>query len=185
MSACYHLCAFALLASPPGSLDLPRASELYAHLAPALRSVAFRLELLDPREHHVLAAPDELGEDLKALQERFQELQAAPPLSECQRFPDRDLVGDLLAFNRQYREELSQRLAVDRVHAQELRAALEETDHLRRVWETVLEARCECYYVVVRRRALQRLRELVGAHAYYSGQLPPHVPLWRLPVADR
>jgi hypothetical protein len=31
----------------------------------------------------------------------------------------------------------------------------------------------------VRRQALKQLRTLIGAEAYYTGQLPPHVPLWR------
>jgi hypothetical protein len=38
---------------------------------------------------------------------------------------------------------------------------------------------------MVRRQALAQLLELIGPHAYYSGTLPPHVPLWRLPVYDR
>jgi hypothetical protein len=36
----------------------------------------------------------------------------------------------------------------------------------------------------VRGQALQELRQLVGARAYYTAQLPPHVPLWRIPIAD-
>jgi hypothetical protein len=185
MSALYYLCAFALLMSPPKILESPRAEERYAPLAPALRSVAMWLEVLDPRETYLLDNPFTFAADLRTLQQRFQELQGAPPVSDCKRFPDREMAGDLLALNRHYREGLCSRLEVDRIHAEELRAALRETDHLHRVWDRVCQTHCECYYVYVRRRALRELRELAGAHAYYTGQLPPHVPLWRLPVADR
>jgi hypothetical protein len=44
----------------------------------------------------------------------------------------------------------------------------------------VRDARCDYYYVTVRRLALKRLRELVGDEAYYAGNLPPCVPIWRL-----
>ena len=180
MTPFHHLCAFALLASPPDSLHLPQAARLYAPLAPALRAVALRLELLDPREvTYVLTDRDEFAENLKLLQERFGELHAAPPLAESKRFPGREQVGDLLAFNRLYRERLHHRLKVDRLHADELEEALRETDHLYRVWDLVRDACCEYYYVTYRRQALHRLREAVGAHAFYTGQLPPHVPLWR------
>ena len=53
-----------------------------------------------------------------------------------------------------------------------------------RVWDKVRDVHCEYHYVTYRRQALQELRELVGPRAYYTGQLPPHVPLWRIPVAD-
>src|SRR5438093_1541624 len=61
----------------------------------------------------------------------------------------------------------------------ELRVALQETDHLYQVWDAVRDARCDYYYVTVRRLALKRLRDLVGEEAYYSSNLPPCVPLWR------
>ena len=61
----------------------------------------------------------------------------------------------------------------------ELRTALQETDHLYYIWDTVRDARCEYYYVTVRRQALKRLRDLLGEEAYYTTKLPPFVPLWR------
>jgi hypothetical protein len=185
MSTYTYLVAFALLATPPDQLELPQAPKLYAPLASSLRGLALDLELLDARElGYVLAEPEDFANDLKLLQGRYQELRAAPPLAECKRFPDRELVGDLLAFNRLYREGLTNRLTLDPVHADELNAALSETDYLYRVWDMVRDARCDYYYVTYRRQALLQLRDLVGAHAFYTGQLPPHVPLWRIPIAD-
>ena len=36
----------------------------------------------------------------------------------------------------------------------------------------------------LRRGALKKLREAVGDEAYYSGHLPPHVPVWRFAQID-
>jgi hypothetical protein len=185
MSTYNCLIAFALLASPPDVLELPEAPKLHPPLAPALRAMALHWELLDPREvGYVLAQADDFAGDLKLLQGRFQELAAAPALAECKRLPSREMAGDLLAFNRTYRDSLTNRLALDMVHADELRAALTETDQLYRIWDMVRDARCEYYYITYRRQALQQLLELVGPQAFYSGQLPPHVPMWRIPIAD-
>ena len=63
-------------------------------------------------------------------------------------------------------------------NAARLRVALQETDRLYQVWDKVRDARCPYYYVTVRRQALKQLRELVGEDSYYSGNLPPCVPLW-------
>jgi hypothetical protein len=179
------LLAFALLTTPPDTLELPQAAKLHGPLASSVRALALHLELLDPREvGYVLAEPDSFATDLKVLQGRYQDLRSAPALVECKRFPDRELVGDFLAFNRLYRDGLNNRLSLDRVHAEELKAAVAETDQLYRVWDMVRDARCEYYYINYRRQALLQLRDLVGAHAFYSGQLPPHVPLWRIPIAD-
>ena len=185
MSTFSYLFALALLATPPDLLELPEAQKLYPALAADLKAVALHMELLDPNElRYVLAERDDFAGDLKLLQGRYKDLCGAPPLLDGKRFPDRETVGDLLAFNRLYRDGLNNRLALDRVNADDLKAALSETDFLYRVWDKVRDARCEYYYVTYRRQALQELRQMVGARAYYTAQLPPHVPLWRIPVAD-
>ena len=184
MSTYSYLFAFALLATPPDRLELPEAAKLYDTLGPDLKAIALHLELLDPRETYVLEEREQFAGDLKLLQERYRDLRAAPPLGDSLRFPEREMVGDLLAFNRLYREGLHNRLNLDRVHSEDLKAALSETDFLYRVWDKVRDVHCEYHYVTYRRQALQELREMVGPRAYYTGQLPPHVPLWRIPIAD-
>jgi hypothetical protein len=149
MSTYSYLFAFALLTTPPDVLELPEAARLHAPLAPTMRAMALHWELLDPREvGYVLSQSDDFAGDLKLLQGRVQDLGDAPAVAECTRFPTREMAGDLLAFNRAYRDGLTNRLTLDR------------------------------------RQALQELRDLVGARAFYSGQLPPHVPLWRIPTVD-
>ena len=92
----------------------------------------------------------------------------------------RTTVNDVLAANRAYRQHIDVRQPVELAHWWELRAALQETEHLYNVWDKVRDARCEYYYVHVRRDALKQLRQMVGEEAYATGQLPPGVPPWRL-----
>jgi hypothetical protein len=178
--------AAALLTTPPDAITLSDPASVHKELAPAIRHLALAWEILDTRENrYVLSQPQDFAADLKLLQGRYRELRNAPCLEECNRFPARALVNDMMAFNRAYRNDLVTRLALDTIHEDELRAALAETDHLYRVWDAVRDARCDYYYITVRRQALAQLRDLIGAQAYYSGDLPPHVPLWRFPIFDR
>jgi hypothetical protein len=172
--------AVSLLTAPAGALDKQDPTPLYPSARPALQALAVRLEILDPREvRYVLARPEDFKADLKLLRRRYRQLADAPPLSDAFRFPDRPLVNDLLTFNRTYRQYLTARQSIDLVHGEDLRAAVLETDQLYRVWDYVRDARCDYYYITVRREALKNLRDMLGAQAFYTGQLPPHVPVWR------
>lgn len=177
-----YIVAAALLTSPPSDQDIPDAAAVHAFLGSAVQEIALHWELLDAREMRFLGYhAQDFAADLKVLQGRKQELDRAPLIEECNRFPDRTLISDLMAFNRSYRNDLAARMELDKLHAEELRTAIQETDHLHRIWEKLRDARCEFYYLTVRRQALLELRELIGAAAFYSGQLPPHVPTWRFP----
>jgi hypothetical protein len=179
------LLAVTLLTAPEGSLKGPSAPANYVGLMPVLQQLAVQWEILDPREvRYVLAREEDFQADLKLLRRRYRNLAHAPRLSECTRFPDRTVVNDLLSFNRAYRQFLTVRQPVDLVKGEELRTALCETDRLYQVWDAVRDARCSYYYVTVRRQALQQLREMIGGDAFFRGQLPPHVPVWRIPEVD-
>jgi hypothetical protein len=185
MATFEYLVASLLLCTSPDTGELRSAADWHPFLAPGVQAVALEFELLDQREvRYLLARPEDFASDLKLLQTRRRELATAPPVDDGARFPDRALINDLMTANRAYRQELTQRLAIDRINADALRAAVAETDHLYRIWDSVRDARCDYYYVTVRRQALQQLRELVGAEAYFRGELPPHVPWWRMPRAN-
>jgi len=180
-----YVLAVALLTAPPDALEAPLPAEVCARVSPTLQSLAIQWEILDPREvRYVLTRPEDFGSDLKLLRRRYQELAVAPPLCDCQRFPDRATISDLLAFNRAYRQHLDSRLSVELVRWWEVREAVQEADRLYQIWDTVRDARCDYYYVTVRRQALKRLRDTIGEEAYYSGHLPPHVPVWRFQRID-
>jgi hypothetical protein len=185
MVAFKSLLAAALLT---GAWDAPlpeNPAAAHAFVAPTLRDLAIRLEIMDRKEtDFILAHPEDFAEHVRLLQDRFLELRDAPPVGEATRFPSRDLVNDLLNFNRAFYQALTERMEVDTVHTEELEAARTETTMLYNVWDAVRDARCEFYHVNVRRQALLQLRRLIGDRAFYTGELPPYVPLWRFPTAE-
>jgi len=174
------LMALTLITSPVDTPVPPGAAQRFEKLRPILQSVAVQWEILDPREaRYILARPEDFVSDLNLVRRRYQALADAPTLNDCRRFPDRETVNELLSFNRAYRQHLGLRQPMELARWWDLRAALQETDHLYQVWDNVRDARCEYYYVTVRRQALKKLREMIGEDNYYSGQMPPSVPIWR------
>lgn len=180
----HYLLALALLASSPDQAELLASPANWA-AAPTLQRLAVDRELLDPREvRYVLTRREDFASDLKMLQRRHQQLGDAPLLHDSDRFPPRSVVSDMLAFNRAYRQHLENRQSVDLARWWDLREAIQETDRLYQVWDTVRDARCEYYYVTVRRQALKRLRDALGPQRFYAGNLPPNVPVWRFTPVD-
>jgi hypothetical protein len=180
-----YVLAVAVLTAPPGPGEGCPPVQKLAGLAPTVREAALSWELLDPREvGHVLARSEDFDSDVQFLRQRYQRLAGAPPAGDCLRFPTRATIHDLIAFNRAYHRHLSRRRDAGCPCRAEVEAALRETDELYRVWDLLRDARCECYYVTVRRQALLELRDKLGPTAYYSGRLPPHVPVWRFASMD-
>jgi hypothetical protein len=177
--------AIALLTAPPWPPDARDVQNLFETMKGPLQALAVKWEILDPREsRYILARQDDFVADVNLLRRRYHELANAPAVADSRRFPERALVNDLLAFNRAYRQHIDIRQPLELIHWWELRTALQETDHLYQVWDSVRDARCDYYYVTVRRQALKRLRDLIGEEAYYSSTLPPCVPLWRFQKID-
>ena len=177
--------AIALLTAPPGSPDPAEMQSHFAAMKGPIQTLAVKWEILDPREvRYILARQEDFAADLNLLRRRYHELAGAPAVADSHRFPERAIVNDLLAFNRAYRQHIDYRQPLELIHWWELRTALQETDQLYQVWDAVRDARCDYYYVTVRRQALKRLRELIGGEAYYSSNLPPCVPLWRFQRID-
>jgi hypothetical protein len=179
------LVAFALLTTPPDTPEPAELAEAALTLRPALQQLAVQWEILDPREvRYMLTRPEEFRSDLNLLRRRYQDLGDAPGVHDCDRFPDRATISEMLAFNRAYRQHIDVRQPVERAHWWDYQAAIQETDHLYQVWETLRDARCEYYYVHARRQYLKKLRELIGEDDYYTGKMPPYVPLWRFQQID-
>ena len=185
MSAIQILVAIALLTAPP---DAPLGTDevnMVDAVCPTLQQLAIQLEILDPREvKYILNRSEDYVSDLKLLRRRYQDLAEAPYAQDSQRFPDRNLINELLSFNRSFRQNLDSRQATETVRLWEVREALQETDRLYQAWDTLRDARCDYYYVTVRRQALKKLRELIGDEAYFTGIMPPFVPVWRFHPID-
>jgi hypothetical protein len=179
-----YVLAVALLSIPPDPKEKPDVTGL-ATVRPTVQALALNWELLDPQEcRYTLSRAEDFAGDLKLLRRRHQDLADAPPLGDSLRFPPRALVNELLSFNRAYKQHLDSRQSLEVTSWWELHETLQEVDRLYVIWDLVRDARCDIYYVSVRRQALRKLREAIGADAYYSGNLPPHVPIWRFARID-
>jgi hypothetical protein len=184
MSASDLLLAAALLTAPVGTPEQTPTEERWTTVRDAIHKTAIEWELMDPREtRYVLAGRDDFEPDLNLLRKRYTDLVDAPKLVECQRLPDRRTVSELLKFNRAYRKHLEEREVWETDRSDVLQAAIQETDRLYRVWDSIRDAQCDFYYVTVRRTALKKIRDSIGAEAFSTGHMPPYVPDWRFPGA--
>lgn len=161
-----------VLASVLLSTDASVDEDWFETLHPTLTSLAISSEIIDPKEKDLTLA---------ALQRRNEEFKNYPMLGECSRWPERKLIVALLGLNRSCRNDLTRRLEVDLFHEDEIKDAINNCDQLYQVLDTLRDAQCDYYYVTVRRQALKLLRDLIGEEAFYSGYLPPPVPIWYLP----
>lgn len=179
MTPCDLILAAALLTAPAGTPEPAPAADRWPGLRAALVQTALDWELLDEREtRYVLARAEDFEADLNLIRRRHAELAGAPRLSEAARFPDKDTVNECVRSNRAYRKHLDVRLAWEADRAAGLRLAACETDRLYRVWDGVRDARCEFYYVTVRRAALKKVKEMIGEESYAAGELPSYLPDW-------
>lgn len=74
---------------------------------------------------------------------------------------------------------MQERLVWEQDRADIFTAVIQETDTLYRAWDKIRDARCDFYYVSVRRRGLLDLRTMIGEKAYNENRLPEYVPIWR------
>jgi len=108
----------------------------------------------------------------------------APPSSDANRFPDSTLARDCCRANATYQRFLEARQAFDLRRHEEWGEVLAEARQLAAVWEAVAATTDPAEWTPGRRRALRRLRTLLGPDAYAAGLLPPCVPLWRFERID-
>ena len=187
-----YLFAVALLLTPPTEADYTQYDTPF--MRRAIASVAVQFQILDKQEvkNDDFFAPryrghcseayrlDAFSQAIVDLQQRRQQLQAAPFIEESMRFPPRNVIDDMLAFNRKYMEWLKNFHAIAPAwKKREIDVVISETEQLYQVWFKLREAQNGIYYVQVRRQMFSELRDLVGMRAFYSGELPPHVPIWR------
>jgi hypothetical protein len=147
----------------------------------ALKRVALAMEVVGPHERWIEDFRSELG----YVRRHSRELAGAPPLDDCLWMPPACVIRECRTLNLGYQQCLDMRRQVALHRQDELTEALAEARSLAEVWCLVEAASCSSKSWVCRRRALQRLQEVLGPDAYYNGQLPPCVPLWRFEVCER
>lgn len=172
--------AFLLLTAPPGFSEATPDPAQWQRIQIAVQQLAIEWEILDPREtRYILAKPEEFSIDINLLRRRYQELKDVPRLADSRRLPDRHTAGDLIQFNRAFRKTLDNRRALETDRNDDWLTVIQETDRLYQIWDAVRDARCDFYYVTVRRHALRKLKDAIGEDAWDQARLPPSVPVWR------
>lgn len=180
MSAGELALAFVLLTAPPGPCEEPPSAAEWPGVQAAVHQLAVEWEILDKNEtKFIFANREEFGKDLNILRRRYTDLRDVPKVADTIRLPDRNTVCERIRFNREYRKTLELRCQYETDKAEEIRGVMCETDRLYQVWDAVRDARCDYYYVTVRRQALKKVKELIGDDAYATATLPPNVPTWR------
>jgi hypothetical protein len=177
--------ALVLLTGPLGTIETEKLEVVFTVVRRPLQEIAVQREILDPRElRYLLRTDTEFISDLNLLRRRSQQLSDAPRLTDCCRLPDRDTINRLLSLNRACRNQLQKQQLQAASDIDAIHAACRDYDHLYKIWDCARDARCEFYYVTVRRQALKRVCELIGRQVFESGSLPPCVPLWRAAASD-
>jgi hypothetical protein len=185
MSAAEIALAAGLLVASPGTPFPDIEREEFPNVRAALWKLAIDWELMDRRETSwVLTRIEDLQDDLDLLRRRYINFKGVPLVNDSQRFPERSTINEMLEFNRALRKHIDGRQHLDTDRGAAYREALRETDKLYQVWDAVRDARCEFYYVNVRRQALKKVRDMVGTESYYTGNLPPCIPTWRFQERD-
>ena len=174
------LVAIMILSAPPGTPEMIPCQNTWPGIQAGVHKVAIEWEILDDREKtYIFAKISDFEGDLNMLRRRHQELKDAPRVADSHRLPPRKMVNDLVQFNRAYRKHLLTRSELELDRADILNRAIMETDQLYKVWDAVRDARCEFYYVTVRRQALVKLKNMIGDEDYVLCNLPPYVPIWQ------
>lgn len=102
-----------------------------------------------------------------------------PPLHTVERFAwvTRDQVQELLVFNAAYYSHLYKSCEIRRTEWEV--EAMKETRLLYDAWDNLRDALMPNYSDLTRRKALGRIREIVGEEMFQRGQMPCFVPVWR------
>jgi hypothetical protein len=122
---------------------------------------------------------EEQKNDLHAIQSRYSEMYSTPHLGERWRFPQSDCIIEMQQINGGYGSYLSNILFMGYNPNQgRIRQAIIENDIIGEILGQLRIIQREFTSTWQKRRALARLKELLGDENFYEGWLPPPVPLW-------
>jgi hypothetical protein len=190
--------AFCLVSAPPGCQPPEKSLKERISQRPQIRlaliEYALEEELLDKNEtKFILANTEEFPKDLGIIQKRRVELADAPKSSDSLRLPDRNTICENIKFNRAYNKHLEEFALWNSDRREIARQVMIENQKLYNVWDYMRDAKCDYYYITVRRIALKNLKaalekdklliqmcEDAGYDLDYNRmKLPPNVPVWR------
>jgi hypothetical protein len=91
---------------------------------------------------------------------------------------NREKIDDLLLRNRLYNIQLDAMVFLNRDRLDLIVEVKRDNQSLYELWDTLRDAKCEYYSTCARRKALKKLREKLE-NDYWTGTMPPHIPIWR------
>lgn len=173
-----YILALAILT---GNEDVADKADMFSNLKDAIVNVAVERELLDTRNEtrFMLKNWNCFQADIDMIRQRYIELKDAPFVEDARRFPNKEYINELISFNRAFKANLEEYANCHNARRDEYSLVIKETERLYLLYDVVRDAQSDYYYVTVRRTALLKLKGIIGNEAYYSGELPPHVPVWR------
>lgn len=174
----YFLFALALLTSPDEPEPVPEAARplLFA----PMRHLAVSMDLLSEKEsgwHLHLWTKASWRGDLENLRCRYRDVKDAPPSTDARLFPTAEHCQKLIDFNVEHQSWLDAQVII--FPWKNFDNWIAENRKLKYTWELVKYSTQDYHDLSKRRLALKHLRHTLGDDAYYRGQLPPHVPVWR------
>lgn len=136
-------------------------------------TAAFVLLLLS----HEILDVRELRNDWPDLPRRVRELSDAPYSDAVHLFPVTRAAGsEARTINRSHARYL--RLVAElHNYPPHVMEAIRVTDEIYAAWDAFGDATVDFYYLNIRRRALAKLRELLGDEDFYAGRMPLPVPV--------
>ena len=146
----------------------------------SVAAYAIKSELLDVREaRYFLSTNTEIVSDINIIRRRRVELQNAPHIVDVEPFPDRVYINSRVAFNRAFHRHIAERGLLEPDRKDFLTEIASENQKLYTIWDAARDAKCDFYYITVRRQALVKLKYLIGEEDFNQGKLPDNVPTWR------
>lgn len=147
------------------------------YLLDVMQGYGMDWQVIDVREYNVcFNRPVEFNDNLAVVRDRIKNLCGAPFTHDGYRFPSYAEANERLVFNYLLKTHLEYWKKLKPANWSELLDIYNETNRRCHIYEQLRDARADFYHVIVRRAALRQLRDEIGEEAYYSGNLPPHVP---------
>lgn len=161
-------------------VEPPVSSQAPPEAWQALKTYSLHTEIVGPHENWA----SDFRSELRYVRFYTRLLANAPPLAHCEWLPPSDVATEFCRFNEQYQCHLQTQQLICPHHADDTAVALREARQLYRVWDSVRRASSPNQAWAYRRRTLAQLRDMLGEPAYYRGELPPSVPVWRFRMID-
>jgi hypothetical protein len=138
----------------------------------AMHYAAVELEISSPGEQWRFSS---LYHYLQA----YQETKDCPRVGEGWWLPSPAVCTELMTFNREYLKNLEIGKSIYLHKQAAYGQVITETNQCYNAYDWARDAVQPYHNVNTRRKALGRLKDIIGEKAFYEGRMPPHVPIWR------